>query len=63
MSDARNQAIAQVESIVDLIRAYNVDFDRLEELRDDQECGLTEDEAESLIELGKSCNSHPRPEE
>ena len=25
--------------------------------------GLTEDEAESLIELGKSCNSHPHPEE
>lgn len=33
MSDAHNQAIAQIESIVAMIAAVNVDYDRLEELR------------------------------
>ena len=34
MTDAYNQAIAQVQSIVAMIAAVNVDYDRLEELRE-----------------------------
>lgn len=33
MTDAHNQAIAQIESIVDMVAAVNVDYGRLEELR------------------------------
>ena len=35
--DARNQALAQVASICEMIAAYDVDYDRLEELRDEYE--------------------------
>ena len=34
MYDAKNQAKAQVESIVELVNALNVDWDRLHELRE-----------------------------
>lgn len=35
-NDARNQALTQVASICEMIAAYDVDYDRLEELRDER---------------------------
>lgn len=35
--DARNQALAQIASIEAMIAAYDVDYDRLEELRDERD--------------------------
>lgn len=61
---AEQQAIAQVQSIVELMAAYNCDFDRLEDLRDERSDWLDEntndtamwalanpDDAEELAEL------------
>lgn len=61
---AKQQAISQVQSIVGLVAAYNCDFDRLEELRDERSDWMDEntndaavwalahpDEAEELDEL------------
>jgi hypothetical protein len=61
---AEQQAIAQVQPIVELMAAYNCDFDRLEELRDERSDWLDEntndtamwalanpDDAEELDEL------------
>lgn len=36
-SDAHNQALAQVASICEMIAAYDVDYDRLEELQDERD--------------------------
>jgi len=49
---ARNQAIAQIQSIVAMVAAYEADYDRLEELRDLQSDSMLEpDDAEELAEL------------
>lgn len=37
MDNAHNQAIAQLDTITALVAAYNADFDRLAELRDERE--------------------------
>jgi hypothetical protein len=47
--NARNQAIAQVKSIVEMVAALNCDYDRLEELRDQEERDA--DESEELAAL------------
>ena len=53
--NAQAQAIAQIESIVALVAALNVDYDRLEELREEQcncdEDGLVFEFTEELAEL------------
>lgn len=56
-SDARQQARAQVESIVALVAALNCDYDRLEELREERsDWLLNEGYATSIGEWGKA---HP----
>ncbi|MFN7817779.1 MAG: hypothetical protein ACK5OQ_16240 [Burkholderiales bacterium] len=56
MSDAKNQAKAQVESIVAMVAALNCDYDRLEELRglkglSHDDTAITADALEELAEL------------
>ena len=47
--NARNQAQAQLDSIKEMMAAYNCDYDRLTELRDVEE--LTDEERAELAEL------------
>jgi hypothetical protein len=49
--DARNQALAQVASICEMIAAYAVDYDRLDELRDDADSAP--DEYVDVIKKGR----------
>lgn len=76
---AKQQAISQVQSIVGLIAAYNCDYDRLEELRDERSEWMDDnandaalwaqahpDEAEELDELkaqAGECESQEDAEE
>lgn len=48
---ARDQAIAQLRSITEMVAALGCDFDRLEELRDTDPAELSADDAEELAEL------------
>jgi hypothetical protein len=48
---AREQAKAQLASIIEMVEALECDYDRLEELKDLDEAELTEDEKEELKEL------------
>lgn len=53
---ARQQAIAQVASIAEMVAATRVDYDRLEELRDKRDAGELADkgDAEELADLEES---------
>lgn len=53
--DARNQAMVQVSSIEAMIAAYDVDYDRLEELRDERE-SLVSDVNLYSLDSGDSAN-------
>lgn len=46
---AKQQAISQVQSIVGLIAAYNCDFDRLEQLRDERSDWLDDNANDSAL--------------
>ena len=51
-TDAEQQAAAQYESIVQMLAALDVDYDRLEELNEkSNDCTIDKDEAEELAEL------------
>ncbi len=56
-TDASRQAVAQVESIARLIDAYSVDYDRLEELRDERKALV--DASEDATEDYDRANGDP----
>ena len=51
-AQAREQARAQLDSIIEMVAALSVDYDRLEELREMEAEDMTEEEKEELAELG-----------
>lgn len=55
-NQAKEQAAAQLSSIVDLVKALNVDYNRLEELRTADE--LTDDDREELAQLEADANGN-----
>lgn len=57
MPDAKSQAIAQCATIVEMVAAYNVDFDRLQELRETR-AELDSAELEELEELEEAAGEY-----
>ena len=61
--NAKQQAQAQVSSIVGMIRAMECDFDRLEELRDEKRDYLTFEGYEELADLEEQAGGYAGAEE
>ena len=61
--NAKQQAQAQVSSIVDMIRALDCDFDWLEELRDREDGGVVFEGSEELAELEEQAGEYADQEE
>lgn len=65
MSNASEQAVIQMDSIIDLVAALNCDYDRLEELRDSirklDECDLAE--LKELEQIANDCESEDEARE
>jgi hypothetical protein len=60
-TDAKEQAAAQYQSIVEMLSALDCDYDRLEELREDAE--ETNEEFQTLISEAGDCTSREAAEE
>jgi hypothetical protein len=55
-NNAKDQAIAQAQSVAAMVAALNVDYDRLEELRDTDADALSGDELAELADLEEASN-------